>query len=81
MGITGNQLSGIYGGLKRIAWSMATAITRENWPELMRQFRAFEYIEVTHVGPHSQSDPPYASGPRYCGERTAPEVPMTHDTY
>ncbi|WFD28136.1 hypothetical protein MNAN1_003142 [Malassezia nana] len=71
MGVTGNQLSGIYGGLKRMAWSIATAITRENWPELMRQFRAFEHREVTSVGPHDLADPPYASGPRYCGEHTA----------
>ncbi|WFD24239.1 hypothetical protein MEQU1_002936 [Malassezia equina] len=49
MGVTGNQLSGIYGGLKRMAWSMATAITKENWPELMRQFRVFEHKEVMNV--------------------------------
>lgn len=70
MGVTGNQLSGIYGGLKRMAWSIATSITKENWPILMTEFRAFQHIEVTNVGPHGEHDRPYASQPQYCGECT-----------
>ncbi|WFD43618.1 hypothetical protein MPSI1_002281 [Malassezia psittaci] len=72
MGVTGNQLSGIYGGMKRMAWSMATSITRENWPTLMNDFRRFQFIEVTNVGKHEPGNRPYASGPRYAGERTIP---------
>lgn len=70
MGVTGNQLSGIYGGLKRMAWSIATSITRESWPTLMSDFRRFEHIEVTNVGKHEPGNRPYASGPRFLGERT-----------
>lgn len=70
MGVSGNQLSGIYGGIKRMAWSIATSITRENWNTLMKEFKEFEHIEVTKVGPHTDSDYPYASGPSYCSEKT-----------
>lgn len=70
MGVTGNQLSGIYGGLKRMAWSISTSITRENWPTLMDDFRVFKHIEIANVGQHQPRDRPYASGPRFRGEKT-----------
>lgn len=56
MGLAGHQLSGIYAGVKRLAWGISTDITREYWPRLMTDFRAFEDREVEHIGPHHPGD-------------------------
>ncbi|MBB1020981.1 NAD(P)/FAD-dependent oxidoreductase [Dietzia sp. E1] len=65
MGVTGNQLSGIYGGISRIAGTVTTAITRENWGRLASDFADFEFREVHTVGPHGPADGPYPTRPRY----------------
>ncbi|WP_311200976.1 NAD(P)-binding domain-containing protein, partial [Dietzia cinnamea] len=65
MGVTGNQLSGIYGGISRIAGTVTTAITRENWGRLASDFADFEFREVHTVGPHGPTDGPYPTRPRY----------------
>ena len=65
MGVTGNQLSGIYGGISRIAGAVTTSITRENWPRLASDFVDFEFREVHTVGPHGPGDGPYPTRPRY----------------
>ncbi|MBB1024335.1 MULTISPECIES: NAD(P)-binding domain-containing protein [unclassified Dietzia] len=65
MGVTGNQLSGIYGGIGRIASTITTAITRENWGRLAGDFASFEHIEVRSVGPHDASDGWYPTSSRF----------------
>ncbi|MGO2515416.1 NAD(P)-binding domain-containing protein [Corynebacterium variabile] len=56
MGLAGHQLSGIYAGLKRLAWGISSDITREYWPQMMAEFREFEDREVKHIGPHHPGD-------------------------
>ena len=65
MGVTGNQLSGIYGGVGRIAGAVTTAITRENWDRLADDFAGFEFREVRSIGPHRPDDGWYPTRPRY----------------
>ena len=65
MGVTGNQLSGIYGGIGRIAGAVATSITRENWARLATDFADFEFREVHSIGPHRPGDGWYPTRPRY----------------
>lgn len=65
MGVTGNQLSGIYGGIGRIASAITTAITRENWDRLAGDFASFEHIEVRSIGPHDASDGWYPTSSRF----------------
>ncbi|WP_273051072.1 NAD(P)-binding domain-containing protein [Corynebacterium nuruki] len=64
-GVAGNQLSGIYAGLTRVAQRIATDITKENWPTFFREFQAFEHIEIDEVGPHREGDAWYPDSPRY----------------
>lgn len=64
-GVAGNQLSGIYAGLTRVARRIATDITKENWPTFFKEFQAFEHIEIAEVGPHTEDDAWYPDGPRY----------------
>lgn len=64
-GVAGNQLSGIYAGLTRVARRIATDITKENWPTFFREFKAFEHVEIEEVGPHSEGEPWYPDSPRY----------------
>ena len=65
MGVTGNQLSGIYGGIKRIGWSVSRDITRENWGGFMKNFRNFEAFEISSVGPHTEADGWFPQTNRY----------------
>jgi len=65
MGVAGNQLSGIHAGLTRLGWCVAREVTRENWPAFMADFRAFEYLEVTSIGPRGPGDAPMPPGPRH----------------
>lgn len=65
-GVSGNQLSGIFAGLNRVAHRIASDITRENWTDFMDEFRDFEALEISSVGKHDRSkDAPYASSPRF----------------
>ncbi|MDO4927547.1 MAG: NAD(P)/FAD-dependent oxidoreductase [Corynebacterium sp.] len=64
-GIAGNQLSGIFAGITRVAQRITTDITKEHWPEYMEQFRNFHNIEVTSVAPHQAGDPWFPQTPRY----------------
>lgn len=64
-GVAGNQLSGIFAGLTRVAQRIATDITKENWPTFFREFRAFEHIEIAEAGPHREGEAWYPDGPRY----------------
>ncbi|RAV31242.1 NAD(P)-binding domain-containing protein [Corynebacterium heidelbergense] len=64
--VAGNQLSGIYGGLTRMSRRIAKDITRENWPAMFEEFKAFDYEEVGSIGEHRPGvDVPYPQGPRY----------------
>ncbi|WP_448852582.1 hypothetical protein [Corynebacterium sp. 335C] len=65
MGVAGNQLSGIYAGVRRVARRIATDITREKWAGLYEGFQDFHHVEITSVAPHREGDAPYPSGPRY----------------
>ncbi|GGH65780.1 NAD(P)-binding domain-containing protein [Rothia aerolata] len=65
MGVTGNQLSGIYGGIKRIGWSISSDITRENWGSFMSDFREFEALEISSVGAHTEADGWYPQTSRF----------------
>lgn len=69
MGVTGNQLSGIHGGVKRIAWGITGSIFRENWPTLMAEFRNYHHVEITSVGPRDTDGPDY---PRFASFRRPP---------
>lgn len=64
-GVAGNQLSGIYAGISRIANRIATDITREAWPGLFAEFKDFYHQEITSVGKHKEGEAPYAHSPRY----------------
>lgn len=64
-GVAGNQLSGIYAGITRIADRVAADIMVENWPDFYADFQAFENIEVTNVGPHQPGEPWFPQAPRY----------------
>ena len=64
-GVAGNQLSGIFAGLNRMSNRIATDITRENWSGFMEEFRAFEFREITEVGPCSLSADSFPHDPRY----------------
>ncbi|MDN5682673.1 MAG: hypothetical protein L0G90_02580, partial [Corynebacterium glyciniphilum] len=63
--VAGNQLSGIYAGLTRLANRVATDITRENWPDFFAGFQAFEHEEVGNVGRHRDDEPWFPVAPRY----------------
>ncbi|MGV0868921.1 NAD(P)-binding domain-containing protein [Corynebacterium kalidii] len=64
-GVAGNQLSGIYAGLTRLANRIATDITRENWPDFFADFRDFEHREIDTVGPHRAGEAWFPTSPRY----------------
>ncbi len=64
-GVAGNQLSGIYAGLTRVANRIATDITRENWPDFFDSFTAFQHQEVGNVGRHVDGEAWYPQAPRY----------------
>ena len=64
-GVAGNQLSGIYAGLTRVANRIATDITRENWPDFFDSFTAFQHEEVGNVGRHVDGEAWYPQAPRY----------------
>jgi hypothetical protein len=63
--VAGNQLSGIFAGLTRVAQRIATDITKENWPTFFEEFKAFEHIEIEEAGPHREGEAWYPDGPRY----------------
>lgn len=63
--VAGNQLSGIYAGLTRLANRIATDITRENWPDFFSEFQAFEHEEVGNVGQHRDGEAWFPVAPRY----------------
>ncbi|MEJ6550516.1 NAD(P)/FAD-dependent oxidoreductase [Corynebacterium sp. USCH3] len=63
--VAGNQLSGIYAGVTRLANRIATDITRENWPDFFSEFRAFEHQEVGNVGRHRDGEAWFPVAPRY----------------
>lgn len=64
-GVAGNQLSGIYAGITRMATRIAADITREEWPGLFEDFKKFHHQEITSVGKHTEAEPEYAHSPRY----------------
>lgn len=64
-GVAGNQLSGIFAGLNRMAKRITTDITTENWPRFMEDFRNFKFQEITSVGPASEDGPAFPTTPRY----------------
>lgn len=63
--VAGNQLSGIYAGLTRLAHRVATDITRENWPDFFAGFQAFEHEEVGNVSRHRDDEAWFPVAPRY----------------
>lgn len=67
-GVAGNQLSGIYAGINRIAERVAADITRESWDELYSGFKDFYHQEITSVGRHTLADRSFAHSPRYMAE-------------
>ena len=65
-GVAGNQLSGIFAGLNRVAHRIASDVTQENWADFMEEFRDFEALEISSVGKHDQAkDEAFASSPRF----------------
>ncbi|MBC2682341.1 NAD(P)-binding domain-containing protein [Corynebacterium sp. 4HC-13] len=63
--LAGNQLSGIYAGLTRMSGRIAKDITIENWPGFFEDFQAFEHLEVSNVGRHTEGEGWYPESPRY----------------
>ncbi|WP_295626512.1 FAD-dependent oxidoreductase [uncultured Corynebacterium sp.] len=64
MGVSGNQLSGIYSGVRRLAWRVTADVTAEKWPALFEDFRGFRHVEIHSVAPHGPGDDPYPRAPR-----------------
>lgn len=64
-GVAGNQLSGIFAGVSRMGNRIASDITSENWSSFFADFKAFNYEEVTNVGPHVDGEAWYPQAPRY----------------
>lgn len=63
--MAGNQLSGIYAALTRVATRIATDITGENRPDFFDSFTAFQHEEVGNVGRHVDGEAWYPQAPRY----------------
>lgn len=64
MGVSGNQLSGIHSGVRRLAWRVAADVTAEKWPALFEDFQRFRHVEIHSVSPHCPADAPYPRAPR-----------------